>query len=87
MKSTPHRKRRIGVVVSDRMEKTVVVSISTKVMHPKYKKFVTRRVKYKAHDETNDCRPGDRVEIEETRPMSREKRWRVARVLERAPQI
>lgn len=86
METKPHRKTRIGVVVSDKMDKTVVVSISKKIQHPKYKKFVSRRVKYKAHDEANACRIGDRVEIEETRPLSREKRWRVAQIVERAPQ-
>lgn len=80
-----NRKRRVGVVKSDRMEKTVVVEISRKVLHAKYKKFVSSRVKYKAHDENNECRIGDRVEIEESRPLSREKRWRVVQILERAP--
>lgn len=87
METKPHRKTRVGVVVSDRMEKTIVVSISKKVKHPKYKKFVSRRVKYKAHDEANECKIGDRVLIEETRPLSREKRWRVAEIIERAPVI
>jgi small subunit ribosomal protein S17 len=87
METKPHRKTRVGVVVSDRMEKTIVVSISKKVKHPKYKKFVSRRVKYKAHDEGNECKIGDRVLIEETRPLSREKRWRVAEIIERAPVI
>lgn len=82
----PHRKIRTGVVVSDRMEKTVVVTITKKIKHPKYKKFVTRRVRYKAHDEHNRCRIGDRVEITETRPLSRDKRWRVSQILERAPE-
>jgi small subunit ribosomal protein S17 len=87
METKPHRKTRIGVVVSDKMDKTVVVSISKKIQHPKYKKFVSRRVKYKAHDEANTCRIGDRVEIEETRPLSREKRWRVSQIIERAPEV
>lgn len=87
METKPHRKTRIGVVVSDKMDKTVVVSISKKIQHPKYKKFVSRRVKYKAHDEGNSCRIGDRVEIEETRPLSREKRWRVSQIIERAPEV
>jgi small subunit ribosomal protein S17 len=87
METKPHRKTRVGVVVSDRMEKTIVVSISKKIQHPKYKKFVSRRVKYKVHDETNECRIGDRVMIEETRPLSREKRWRVAQIIERAPLV
>ena len=85
--STSSKKTRIGVVVSDKMEKTVVVSTSKKVMHPMYKKYINRRHKYKAHDETNDCRVGDRVVIEETRPLSKEKRWRVRDILERAPQV
>ncbi|TVR01172.1 MAG: 30S ribosomal protein S17 [Deltaproteobacteria bacterium] len=79
------RKTRIGIIASDRMDKTVVVSIVRRFKEPKYKKYVTRRLKYKAHDEVNDCRVGDRVEIEETRPLSREKRWRVVRIIERAP--
>ena len=78
------RRRLVGMVVSDKMDKTVVVQTSKKMKHPVYKKFVVRREKYKAHDPTNDCGAGDRVEIEETRPLSREKRWRVVKVLERA---
>lgn len=80
------RKTRIGVVVSDKMDKTVVVAIHKLVPHPMYKKFVKQRLKYKAHDEANECRVGDTVEIEETRPLSRDKRWRVMRLVERAPQ-
>ena len=87
MSQQTHRKTRVGIVVSDKMDKTVVVSTSKKVMHPMYKKYVTRRQKYKAHDETNDCRMGDRVLIEETRPLSKEKRWAVKEILERAPQL
>ncbi|MCB9506806.1 MAG: 30S ribosomal protein S17 [Myxococcales bacterium] len=79
----PHRKTRIGHVVSDKMDKTVVVQTSKKVQHPVYKKFVTRRVKYKAHDPNNEYQVGDKVEIEETRPLSREKRWQVTRLIER----
>lgn len=85
MEASTHRKTRIGVVVSDRMQKTVVVSIEKIVQHAKYKKTLRRRVKYKAHDENNDCKIGDRVEITETRPLSREKRWEVSKILERAP--
>lgn len=81
------RQRRQGRIVSDRMDKTVVVMVTTKIRHPRYKKFIKRRVKYKAHDETNDCRMNDTVEIEETRPLSKEKRWRVIRIVERAPQL
>lgn len=77
------RKTRVGTVVSDKMDKTVVVMTSKKVMHPVYKKFVTRRDKYKAHDPNNEFQSGDLVEIEETRPLSREKRWRVTKLIER----
>ena len=83
MNENPHRKTRVGTVVSDKMDKTVVVLTSKKVMHPVYKKFVTRRVKYKAHDANNEFQSGDKVEIEETRPLSRQKRWRVAKLIER----
>ena len=79
------RKSRQGVVVSNRMDKTIVVQIDDKVMHPVYKKYVRKRVKYKVHDETNDARTGDTVLIEECRPLSREKRWRLKNIIERAP--
>ena len=79
------RKSRQGVVVSNRMDKTIVVQIDDKVMHPVYKKYVRKRVKYKVHDETNDARKGDTVLIEECRPLSREKRWRLKNIIERAP--
>ena len=78
------RKERTGLVVSDRMQKTVVVSIERMVMHPRYKKVLKRRTKVKAHDETNQCHVGDRVLIVESRPLSRDKRWRVSKVLEKA---
>ena len=78
------RKERAGLVVSDRMQKTVVVSIERTVMHPRYKKYLKRRTKVKAHDESNQCRVGDRVLIVESRPLSRDKRWRVSKVIERA---
>jgi small subunit ribosomal protein S17 len=81
------RKSRTGVVVSDRMEKTIVVQIDTRVMHPVYKKYVRKRVKYKAHDETNNAKMGDTVLIEECRPLSREKRWRLKDIIERAPAL
>lgn len=77
-------KERSGVVVSDRMQKTVVVSLERTVMDPKYKKYMKRRTKVKAHDEANQCHTGDRVVIVECRPLSRDKRWRVSKVLERA---
>jgi small subunit ribosomal protein S17 len=78
------RKVRQGVVVSDRMQKTIVVSPETTVEHPLYKKRVRRTTRIKAHDEEDTCRVGDRVEVMETRPMSRDKRWRLVRVVERA---
>jgi small subunit ribosomal protein S17 len=87
MKTIGLRKERNGVVISDRMQKTVVVSLERTVMHPKYKKFLRRRTKVKAHDESNQCHVGDRVLIVECRPLSRDKRWRVSKVLERARTI
>jgi small subunit ribosomal protein S17 len=71
-------------VVSDKMDKTVVVAIVDNVRHPLYKKIIKRTVKLKAHDGNNECRVGDRVELMETRPLSREKRWRVTRIIEKA---
>jgi small subunit ribosomal protein S17 len=84
MKSRGLTKQRSGLVVSDRMQKTVVVTVERTVMHPKYKKFLRRRTKLKAHDEQNQCHVGDRVLIVECRPLSRDKRWRVSKILERA---
>ena len=75
------RKVRQGVVVSDKMDKTVVVLVEQLVQHPVYKKYVSRRKKYKAHDPENRCRTGDQVAIVETRPLSREKRWRVQKIV------
>lgn len=77
------RKERTGTVVSDRMEKTIVVSLERTVMHPKYRKYLKRRSRVKAHDETNQCQVGDRVRIVECRPFSRDKRWRVSEILQR----
>ena len=77
------RKERTGTVVSDRMEKTIVVSLERTVMHPKYRKYLKRRSRVKAHDETNQCQVGDRVRIVECRPLSRDKRWRVSEILQR----
>ena len=74
-------KERVGLVVSDRMEKTVVVAVENRSPHPKYGKIVVRTKHYKAHDEENKCRSGDRVRITETRPLSRTKRWIVAEIL------
>jgi small subunit ribosomal protein S17 len=78
------RKLREGVVVSDKMQKTIVVAVERQVQHRKYKKFLRARKSYKVHDEKNECKVGDRVRIEETRPLSRDKRWRLETVLERA---
>ncbi len=78
------RKEFIGTVVSDKMDKTVVVMVETLVKHPLYGKYVKRRKKFMAHDENNECKIGDKVLIEETRPLSRRKRWRVKQILERA---
>jgi small subunit ribosomal protein S17 len=83
-KTRGHRKSLIGTVVSDRMEKTVSVRVEGLTKHARYKKFVIRSKKYMAHDEQNNCRVGDKVLIEETRPLSAHKRWRVKEVLERA---
>ena len=77
------RKERKGVVVSNRMQKTVVVSVERIIMEPKYKKYLKRRTRVKAHDGNNQCHVGDRVLLVECRPLSRDKRWRVSRVLER----
>ncbi|MBD2091162.1 30S ribosomal protein S17 [Microcoleus sp. FACHB-1515] len=70
-------KERVGVVVSDKMDKTVVVAIENRAPHPKYKKIMVRTERYKVHDEENACKTGDRVRIQETRPLSRHKRWQV----------
>ena len=74
-------KERVGVVVSDKMDKTVVVAVENRFPHPIYKKTVSRTKRYKAHDETNNCKVGDQVRITETRPLSRTKRWTVAEVI------
>ena len=79
-----YRKVRIGRVVSDKMDKTIVVAIEDSVKHPLYGKVVKRTVKVKAHDEENTCGVGDRVKIMETRPLSRDKRWRLAEIIEKA---
>lgn len=85
MNEAKHQRRHlVGTVVSDKMQKTVVVRVSRRVAHGKYGKFVTLQKKYKAHDERSEFHTGDRVEIVECRPLSREKRWRVARLLSKA---
>jgi len=78
------RKTRVGKVVSDKMDKTIVVAIENRVRHPLYKKIINRTYKLKAHDELNDCKIGDRVKVMETRPLSKDKRWRLVEIIERA---
>lgn len=78
------RKTRVGKVVSDKMDKTIVVAIADSVQHPLYKKIIKRTYKLKAHDEQNECRVGDTVRIMETRPLSKDKRWRLVEVIEKA---
>lgn len=78
------RKTRVGKVVSNKMDKTIVVAIEDRVKHPLYKKIVDRTYKLKAHDENNECNIGDRVRVMETRPLSKDKRWRLVEIIERA---
>lgn len=78
------RKTRVGQVVSDKMDKTIVVAIEDSVQHPLYKKILKRTYKLKAHDEKNECGIGDTVEVMETRPLSKDKRWRLVRIIEKA---
>ena len=78
------RKTRIGKVVSNKMDKTIVVAIENHVKHPLYNKIVKRTYKLKAHDENNECRIGDRVKVMETRPLSKDKRWRLVEIIEKA---
>lgn len=78
------RRTRVGVVSSDKMDKTVVVTVKDKIKHPLYKKIVNRTIKFKAHDEKNECGVGDKVLIMETRPLSKDKRWRVVEIIEKA---
>ncbi len=79
-----YRKSRTGIVVSDKMDKTVVVAVRTKVRHPLYGKMVNKTTKFKAHDENNECGVGDIVRIMETRPLSKDKRWRIVDIIEKA---
>ena len=81
---TSYRKTRVGKVVSDKMDKTVVVIVEDRVAHPIYKKIIKRTYRLKAHDENNECGIGDRVRVMETRPLSRDKRWRVVEIIEKA---
>ncbi len=78
------RKTRVGKVISDKMDKTVVVAIEDHVQHPLYKKIVKKTYKLKAHDENNECRIGDTVKVMETRPLSKDKRWRLVQIIEKA---
>ena len=78
------RKTRTGKVVSDKMDKTIVVAVEDHVKHPLYKKIVKRTYKLKAHDENNECRKGDTVKVMETRPLSKDKRWRLVEIMEKA---
>lgn len=78
------RKSYIGQVVSDRMDKTVVVAVTRRIPHPRYKKIVNKTTKFKAHDEKNECKVGDVVKFIETRPLSKEKRWKVLEIVEKA---
>jgi small subunit ribosomal protein S17 len=78
------RKERIGIVTSNKMEKSIVVTVERKVKHPKYGKFVKQTKKFVAHDEKNECNPGDTVKIMETRPLSKTKCWRLVEIIERA---
>ena len=78
------RKTRVGLVTSDKMDKTIVVSVTDNVKHPLYNKIVKRTYKLKAHDENNECRIGDKVKVMETRPLSKDKRWRLVEIVERA---
>lgn len=78
------RKTQVGKVVSDKMNKTIVVAIEDSVRHPIYKKIIKRTIKFKAHDENNECKIGDKVRIMETRPLSKDKRWRLVEIVEKA---
>ncbi len=84
MSNTANKKQLIGLVASDKNDKTVVVEVTRRMRHPVYKKFIKRRKRYQAHDDRNDCRTGDRVLIEECRPLSAHKRWRVKQIIERS---
>jgi small subunit ribosomal protein S17 len=84
---TGHKNQKIGIVVASKMAKTIVVEVSRRVSHPLYRRVVTRKKKFYAHDETGDAKPGDRVRIVESRPLSKLKRWRLAEVVWRATQV
>lgn len=79
-----NRKQRVGIVVSDKMDKTIVIDVTEHVRHPLYKKYIKRTKRLKAHDENNECGIGDTVRVMETRPLSKDKRWRLVRIIEKA---
>ncbi|OGP93688.1 MAG: 30S ribosomal protein S17 [Deltaproteobacteria bacterium RBG_16_54_18] len=81
------RKCEVGVVVGDKMDKTITIRVERKVQHPIYKKYIKRYTTYKAHDEQNTCKVGDKVEIVETRPLSKTKRWNVKQIVQKAPEV
>ena len=81
------RQQKIGVVSSNKMQKTIVVTVDRRIMHPLYKKFTRKSKRFLVHDERGECQPGDMVRIEETRPLSRRKRWRVVQVISKAVQV
>ena len=87
MKSRGQRKRETGIVVSDKMDKTVTVKVQRLTKHPMYKKYIKRYTSYKAHDEKNACNVGDTVLIVETRPLSKTKRWNVKEIITKAPEV
>ena len=80
------RKTRVGVVISDKMDKTCVIAVEQKVKHPLYKKYILRTKKLKVHDENNECGVGDKIEVMETRPLSKDKNWRLLNIIEKAKQ-
>jgi small subunit ribosomal protein S17 len=81
------RKREVGIVVGDKMDKTITIQVERKIQHPTYKKYIKRYTTYKAHDEQNACKVGDKVEIVETRPLSKTKRWSVMQIVQKAPEV
>ncbi|MGI6157099.1 MAG: 30S ribosomal protein S17 [Saccharofermentanales bacterium] len=84
MSERNNRKQRVGTVVSDKMDKTVIIAVTEHIRHPLYKKYIKRTVKMKVHDEHNECGVGDRIRVMETRPISRDKHWRLVDIIEKA---
>ncbi|MBI2967909.1 MAG: 30S ribosomal protein S17 [Bacteroidetes bacterium] len=87
MEKRNNRKQKTGIVVSNKMQKTIVVAVRRSMLHPKYGKFIKKTTKFKVHDEKNEARPGDVVRITETRPLSKTKRWRLSEIIKKAPEI